>query len=109
MGRAAKACNTPGCPNQQPCPEHARKPWEGSTRRQRLPSNWSGLRATVLARDPICQDGRVCHGLALSSQVDHVTPGDDHDLANLQGICADCHQAKTQAEATAARRRVQRT
>lgn len=101
--RAAKACSNPHCPELQPCPIHAPKPWAGSTRRSRLPKGWDKKRRYVLARDPLCQDGRVCKGLALSTEVDHVKPNDDHDYSNLQGICSDCHRAKSSAEGTAAR------
>lgn len=100
MARAAKACSAPRCPNLQPCPDHGRKAWEGSTRRSRLPPDWPKRRARILRRDPIC---KVC-GNALSTQCDHVVPGDNHDDANLQGICDDCHAAKTAAEGVAARR-----
>lgn len=103
MSRASKACSHPGCPNLQPCPTHARKPWEGSTRRQRLPRGWEKTRRRILRRDPICKDGRACDGMALSTEVDHTVAGDDHSDANLQGICADCHKVKTQEEARAAR------
>lgn len=58
-----------------------------------------GLRAVVLARDPIC---RICDRNA-SSVADHVKP---HKgiwelfvaLENLQGLCYECHSKKTAAE-----------
>lgn len=103
MPQATKACSHPDCPHLQPCPDHPQVAWAGSTRRRRLPPDWERRRRSVLARDPTCQDGRTCQGLALSREVDHIQPGDDHSLTNLQGICVDCHQAKTQAEAMMAR------
>jgi 5-methylcytosine-specific restriction protein A len=102
--RAAKACGQPGCPHLVPCPDHPKVAWAGSTRRARLPSDWERRRRSVLARDEVCQDHRVCRGLALAVEVDHIQRGDDHSLSNLQGICVDCHRAKTQAEAEASRR-----
>lgn len=104
MTRARKVCGKPGCPRLQPCPDHPPVAWSGSTRRQRLPPDWDRRRRSILARDPTCQDGRVCQGLALSTEVDHILAGDDHSLANLQGICHQCHKAKTAAEAAEARR-----
>jgi 5-methylcytosine-specific restriction protein A len=98
MPRAPKIC--PRCPNLQPCPDHERKPWEGSTRRSRLPRDWPKRRIHILQRDPICN---VCCN-ALSVEVDHIEPGDDHRFENLQGICKDCHDRKTQDEAAAGRR-----
>ena len=73
-------------------------------RRTRLPYGWAKIRRRILQRDPVCQDGRACSGLAPSTEVDHVIPGDDHSDANLQGICGDCHRAKSSAEGVAARR-----
>jgi 5-methylcytosine-specific restriction protein A len=99
--RAAKVCTASAdCPHLQPCPVHPKVAWEGSTRRRRLPPDWERLRRRVLAHQPICN---VC-GDAVSLQVDHVVPGDDHSIENLQGICDPCHKAKTQAEAIEARR-----
>jgi 5-methylcytosine-specific restriction protein A len=111
MPRAGKVCSYVGphgetCPNLQPCPHHKPKPWQGSTRRKRLPKGWEKLRQFVLYRDPVCQ---VC-GLRPSTEVDHIIPGDNHSPANLQGICADpCHKEKTAREAAAARRRTMTT
>lgn len=62
------------------------------------------IRARILARDVIC---RVCaatkplHLRQLSTEVDHRTPlwrGGSDDDENLQGLCEDCHKAKTAAE-----------
>jgi 5-methylcytosine-specific restriction protein A len=99
MPRAAKVCSEPGCPNLQPCPEHRKVPWQGSTRSQRLPRGWRKLRRFVLSRDPLC---RIC-GQTPSTECDHIVPGDDHSLDNLQGVCGPCHTAKTQKEASEAR------
>jgi 5-methylcytosine-specific restriction endonuclease McrA len=96
MARAPKIC--PRCPNLQPCAEHERKPWEGSTRRRRLPRDWEKRRRYVLQRDPVC---KVCNN-ALSVEVDHIVNNDDHRYENLQGICTRCHDEKTQREAAAA-------
>jgi 5-methylcytosine-specific restriction protein A len=82
-----------------------RKAWANADRRrQTLPRGWEKLRLMILARDPLCQDGRRCKGMALSTQVDHIRPGTDHSLENLQGICRDCHAAKSAAEGVDARR-----
>ncbi|WDM16753.1 HNH endonuclease [Streptomyces lavenduligriseus] len=85
--------------------------WQGSTRRSRLPKDWPRIRARVLRRDKgVCQavfsDGRLCGQPA--TQVDHIVPGDDHRLANLQALCAWCHARKSASEggAAAARTRV---
>ena len=59
---------------------------------------WMKLRAQVLARDPVC---KACNRAA-AEQVDHIQPlsqGGDDSYENLQGLCVQCHQAKTQTEA----------
>jgi 5-methylcytosine-specific restriction endonuclease McrA len=76
------------------CPAHRPKPWHGSTRRLRLPSNWAALRTTVLDRDALC---RVCLR-EVATEVDHIDPGDDHSLSNLRGICHGCHATKSGRE-----------
>lgn len=74
-----------------------RQAWNGSTRRSRLPANWTGLRRTILERDPVCRLRYDCCTLK-STDVDHVRPGDDHRLGNLQGVCNPCHLRKTATE-----------
>jgi hypothetical protein len=64
--------------------------WRGSNRRQRLPANWAELTRIVRA-----VYGTWCHlcGHESASDTDHVTPGDDHTVANLRPICgARCAQ-----------------
>jgi 5-methylcytosine-specific restriction protein A len=68
--------------------------WSDSTRRARLPPDWPSRRARVLVRDPVC---RLC-GQQPSTEVDHIVPGDNHDLTNLQGVCTACHQTKSSRE-----------
>ena len=75
--------------------------WTGSNRRSRLPADWPRRRAAVIARDPICME---CH-LRPSTEADHKQPGDDHRLANLQGLCLPCHLKKSSGEGHAARYR----
>lgn len=68
--------------------------WNTSDRRRRLPADWDRRRKLILNRDPICRHCRK----AKATEVDHIRPGDDHSLSNLQGLCRDCHTRKTQAE-----------
>ncbi len=75
--------------------------WTGSNRRSRLPDDWPQRRAAVIKRDPICMH---CHQQP-STEADHKRAGDDHRLANLQGLCLSCHLAKSSAEGHAARYR----
>jgi 5-methylcytosine-specific restriction protein A len=94
----------PGCPtltSATRCDVHAPKPWATSTRRERLPRNWSSLVRLVMARDR-----RLCYLCGADAYaVDHVVRGDDHRLTNLAAICKRCHDAKTAAESLAGRTR----
>ena len=106
--RARKICSSPGCFNLQPCPDHERKPWEGSRRsdlakvKGRTASN--RRKRILLKYDTICH---VC-GNPGSDEVDHVIPlaegGPDTD-ANCRPIHSKpCHALKSSAEAARARR-----
>lgn len=78
--------------------------WDTSTRRARLPKGWARhYRTPVLERDGHrCRIQRPgCTGTA--TEVDHIKPGDDHSLTNLQAACTWCHRKKTDDEAAAAR------
>lgn len=82
--------------------------WDGSSRAARLPTNWNQIRGLVRKRAAgKCQ----CHGCdhctrqpcqAPGRDVDHIQPGDDHRLANLQLLCRWCHDLKTRNEGAAA-------
>ncbi|MFC4494925.1 HNH endonuclease [Streptomyces ovatisporus] len=82
--------------------------WSSSDRKARLPSNWAKLRLRVLRRDGYrCMHieitGSRC--TADATDVDHIKAGDDHSMTNLQSLCREHHQVKTQQEAQAGRRR----
>ena len=100
--RGVRVCPTHGCPNDIPCTEHARVPWEGSTRASRLPKGWAKLRLRVLRRDRYRCQWPGCTSKA--TEVDHVTPNDDDAMTNLQSLCSSCHGKKSRAEAAQARR-----
>lgn len=75
--------------------------WSGSTRRDRLPADWSSRRAHVLERDgfrcrALLPDGRRCPNDA--TDVDHILPNDDDSYSNLQSLCDPHHRAKSSAE-----------
>lgn len=71
--------------------------WHTSNRRDRLPRNWHRIRRDILKRDPKCRlRYQGCTGK--STEVDHITRGDNHDPSNLQGACAKCHATKSGRE-----------
>lgn len=85
--------------------------WQGSERREGLPPDWAKLRQRILRRD-----GHRCthtdnYGARCSdpaTDVDHITPGNDHSESNLRSLCDFHHKKKSGAEgarAAAANRR----
>lgn len=102
--RICPQCSKPftgrGCPT-------CRKPWQGSsygnsgtTRKQQK------IRADQLAREPICQ-APGCPHLAVTADhiINRAAGGDLYDRANYQSLCQAHHDAKTQREAQAGRRK----
>ena len=84
--------------------------WSTSDRASRLPPDWPKLRAEALARDGHrCQARihvRTCDGVA--TEIDHIIPGDNHALSNLQSLSTPCHKAKTARENAARRQALAR-
>ncbi|RKN09653.1 HNH endonuclease [Streptomyces radicis] len=85
--------------------------WATSNRRQRLPDDWPTRRAAALRRDgfrcvALLADGERCTEPA--TDVDHIVPGDDHALTNLQSLCSWHHARKSAREGQAANRAKQR-
>jgi 5-methylcytosine-specific restriction endonuclease McrA len=110
----ARRCPNLGCPNTTPCWTHQAAPWKGSRRKSQLPPDWQKRRALVLDRDGHscrCPGCRRCSSeLACerpATDVDHVQPGQNHDLGNLRSLCRSCHGHKTAAEGNAARKKKQ--
>jgi 5-methylcytosine-specific restriction endonuclease McrA len=75
--------------------------WEGSTRKARLPKNWS----TELVPETFAVYGDTCHvcGQPGADEVDHVNPGDDHSLENRRPVhgrrtAQRCHVRKSSSE-----------
>jgi 5-methylcytosine-specific restriction protein A len=106
---ARKVCAEPGCPQLQPCPLHARKPWQRDAPRSTL----SGSRQQKRARFVLLRDDGRCHvcGDYGADEADHVIPvaeGGADDVSNMAAIHGgsdSCHSRKTAAEAERARRR----
>lgn len=81
--------------------------WDGSTRRSRLPKNWrTEIRPAAHKRNP----RHICHlcGQPGGDALDHIAPGDDHSLDNLDWVHQDvepyCHRKKSAAEGNAAKK-----
>ena len=63
---------------------------------------WRSARAALLREEPLCRACRAGGRLAPATVVDHVRPikdgGARFDPANLQPLCAPCHNRKTARE-----------
>ena len=87
--------------------------FEGSDRRERLPSNWIGLVSAIRKRsggrcevkEPIKDGGFLQRCWRPMHAADHIVAGDDHSMKNLQAICRYHHGKKTAQEGVAARKR----
>lgn len=109
MPSRVRVCNHPGCGelvenSNGKCKKHKREAQKAADKRtgRVRGSRWSAIRRQVLREQPFCRDMRVCDGKATSVEVDHVQPlafgGHPTSRDNLQGICRDCHDAKTRDE-----------
>ncbi|RSX46106.1 hypothetical protein D2E22_1678 [Bifidobacterium castoris] len=74
--------------------------WYTSDRQSRLPEDWDRVRAMVRDRaHNHCQAAThsvLCNGIG--TDCDHIVPGDDHSLDNLQWLNHNCHRLKTARE-----------
>jgi 5-methylcytosine-specific restriction endonuclease McrA len=77
-----------------------RSRWYTSRRRDRLPADWQRIRALVSERaGGRCQAKRHARGCnGIGTDCDHIIPGDDDSLDNLQWLSSACHKAKTADE-----------
>jgi 5-methylcytosine-specific restriction endonuclease McrA len=78
-----------------------KRSWANSNRRARLPRDWNARRAQVFRRDNFrcvipLPDGTRCPGAA--EECDHIFPGDNHSLSNLQSLCSWHHKQKSSRE-----------
>lgn len=105
-----RPCSQPGCPEVATqgsrCPAHAQEHEQARRKRyderRASPSargydaKWRRIRAQFLKSFPQCER---CGDQA--TVVDHITPlaqGGTHQWANLQPLCASCHNRKTATE-----------
>ena len=72
-------------------------------------ARWDKLRKLAMGRDDwLCQPCKREGKATPAREVDHIIPksqGGTDDLSNLQGICPDCHKAKTAQESADAQGR----
>lgn len=104
-----RPCSHPGCgvlvrDGTGRCPKHPKQLW---AKKVDAPKRITGrklqrLRAELFARDPLCAECKRQGRVTLATQRDHIKSlgegGEDID-SNVQGLCFDCHEAKSKAEA----------
>lgn len=101
-----RPCPVPRCPNLAGrCATHpARGPWQ--TTHGPKPKRMTGrrlqrARASLFAREPLCVLCKAQGRVTVATIRDHIIPlaeGGQDVSSNTQGLCGDCHEAKTQAE-----------
>jgi 5-methylcytosine-specific restriction enzyme A len=110
MTNALRYCTVPGCRTLVPsgkngrCYVHRPPPWE---RREPPPDRVRGRelqrrRRIVFDREPRCVVCLAAGHARAATELDHIVPlaeGGADDYTNLQGLCHDCHERKTAAEA----------
>lgn len=92
-------------------------PWSTSTRRDRLPKDWSArVQATKARAHGKCEGislrgetrWHVAECKGIGRECDHDKRGDDHSLKNLRWLSVECHKHKTHAERPARARPARR-
>lgn len=66
------------------------------------------MRAALFTSNPLCVECERLGRVTLATQRDHIKPlaeGGTDDDSNVQGLCHDCHEGKSLAEALRGRRR----
>jgi 5-methylcytosine-specific restriction protein A len=114
---APKPCSHPGCgklvrDGTSRCEKHPPKVW---AKREDAPKRITGrklqqLRKELFASNPLCVACDKLGLVRLATQRDHtvsLAEGGKDVPENTQGLCDDCHEAKSLAEALRGRRRAQ--
>ena len=106
---APRPCSHPGCgvlvrDGTARCPKHPKQAW---VRNRPAPiKRLSGrplqrLRAKSKEQNPLCVQCQAAGFVRLWDVLDHIVPleeGGTNDESNLQGLCHDCHDEKTERE-----------
>lgn len=111
---APRPCSCVGCRalsvSGGRCKDHQREPWQKKPEARKRVSGrkLQAWRKALFESNPLCaecwRDGRVTP----ATERDHIIPWSDggtDDLDNIQALCADCHEAKSQIESQKAKRR----
>ena len=112
--RIKSRCNHAGCRTLctgPHCDQHkAEHVWSGKRRGKTTERGygaaWRAIRKCVLDENPCCEQCMKTGRPVPATEVDHIVPkaqGGTDDRADLQALCARCHDAKSLKEAQEAR------
>lgn len=111
---APRPCSFPTCSvlvrdGSGRCAKHPREQWTKVTPTKRITGRrLQAMRAALFSRDPLCAECKRQGLVTPATQRDHIVPlaeGGPDDETNEQGLCDDCHEVKSQAEAARGRSR----
>jgi len=112
---APKPCTQPGCgvlvrDGTSRCSKHQREAWaKKPTATKRVTGRrLQAMRTDLFRREPLCVQCKAQGLVVLATQRDHIQSleeGGVDDDTNTQGLCVECHEAKSLAERLRARRR----
>lgn len=112
---APRPCNQPGCGvlvhgGSLRCDAHKSVQWtKKPTATKRITGRkLQRMRADLFARAPLCAECQRHGRVSLATQRDHIKPlseGGTDTQDNEQGLCAECHDAKSADESMRGRSR----
>lgn len=108
--RAPRPCTHPGCSTLTEtgrCEAHPRKAWAKAKEQKRLSGRaLQRARHQLFTLNPLCAECERQGFVRVATQRDHIIPmaqGGTEDPSNIQGLCGECHDAKTEREKKAGR------
>ena len=108
---APKPCSYPGCgvlvhDGSARCAKHPREAWAKTHEVKRRSGRWlQRARERLFSRAPLCAECQRQGRVRVATERDHIVPlaeftgaGDPDGDDNVQGLCAECHEAKRKVE-----------
>lgn len=91
------------------CEAHPKQAWSKAVPVKRITGRrLQAMRAALFSRDPFCAECARQDHVKLATQRDHIkslAEGGADDETNEQGLCDECHDAKSKHERIAARKK----